>query len=48
MKKCQILLCASTGKALQRWILIETPNSKWADFPVWRFDPKAKRIVVLA
>ena len=27
---------------------IETPNSKWTNFPVWRFDPKAKRIVVLA
>ena len=23
-------------------------NSKWTNFPVWRFDPKAKRIVVLA
>jgi len=27
---------------------IEKPNSEWANFPVWRFDPKAKRIVVLA
>ncbi|EHK7542354.1 hypothetical protein ICR46_002644 [Vibrio cholerae] len=47
-KKCQTLLFANTGKACQRWISIETPNSKWANFPVWRFDPKAKRIVVLA
>ncbi|PHS57569.1 MAG: hypothetical protein COB03_05670 [Alteromonas sp.] len=47
-KKCQVLLCASSGKAYQLWISIETPNSKWANFPVWRFDPKAKRIVVLA
>ena len=47
-KKCQTLLWASNGKAYQRWISIETPNSKWANFPVWRFDPKAKRIVVLA
>ncbi|EXJ12297.1 hypothetical protein D791_00542 [Nitrincola nitratireducens] len=36
------------GKAYQRWISIETPNSKWANFPAWRFDPKAKRIVLLA
>jgi hypothetical protein len=47
-KKCQTLLCSSNGKAYQRWISIEKPNSKWANFPVWRFDPKAKRIVVLA
>jgi hypothetical protein len=47
-KKWQILLLSSSGKAYQRWISIETPNSKWANFPVWRFDPKAKRIVVLA
>lgn len=34
--------------AYRLWISIEKPNSKWANFPVWLLDPKAKRIVVLA